>query len=153
MIKIFGDFCQFSAEKIAFFSKTNVTINLFTKSLHFFAKKIGENKFKNHNVGPSLGEFSPIGRLFSLGSFYYYESSPKFRLLFPQISLYIQFDKNGSGYILGDFFLIPIYLVTLLPFGSERQIKGSNFVNSKRERGTNKKKTFQFPKSAQSYIL
>jgi hypothetical protein len=122
------------------------------KNLHFFAKKIGENKFKNHNVGPSLGEFSPIGRLFSLGSFYYYQSSPKFRLLFPQISLYIQFDKNGSGYILGDFFLIPIYLVTLLPFGSERQIKGAT-LSTRNAKGGQTKKTFQFPKSAQSYYI
>jgi hypothetical protein len=32
MIIIFGDFCQFSVKKLAFFSKTNVMINLFFKN-------------------------------------------------------------------------------------------------------------------------
>jgi hypothetical protein len=32
MITIFGDFCQFSAKKLAFFSKTIVMINFFCKS-------------------------------------------------------------------------------------------------------------------------
>jgi hypothetical protein len=33
MIIIFGDFCQFSAKKLAFFSKTNVMINFFLQKL------------------------------------------------------------------------------------------------------------------------
>jgi hypothetical protein len=31
MITIFCDFCQFSAKKLAFFSKTNLMINFFSK--------------------------------------------------------------------------------------------------------------------------
>jgi hypothetical protein len=31
MITIFSDFCQFSAKKLAFFSKTNVMIKIFAK--------------------------------------------------------------------------------------------------------------------------
>jgi hypothetical protein len=31
MITIFGDFCQFSAKKLAFFSKTDVMINILYK--------------------------------------------------------------------------------------------------------------------------
>jgi hypothetical protein len=31
MIIIFGDFCQFSAKKLAFFSKTNIMISFFQK--------------------------------------------------------------------------------------------------------------------------
>jgi hypothetical protein len=33
MITIFCDFCQFSGEKIGFFSKTNVMITIFAKKL------------------------------------------------------------------------------------------------------------------------
>jgi hypothetical protein len=50
MITIFCDFSPFSAKKMAFFSKTNVMINLFqnlalfvVKSANFFAKFFGEN--------------------------------------------------------------------------------------------------------------
>jgi hypothetical protein len=52
MIKFFCDFCQFSVKKLAFFSKTNVMINFFSKSgfvlsqkTPFFAKFLGENIF------------------------------------------------------------------------------------------------------------
>jgi hypothetical protein len=50
MITIFCDFCQFSAKKMAFFSKTNVMINFFqnlalfrVKNANFSAKFFGEN--------------------------------------------------------------------------------------------------------------
>jgi hypothetical protein len=50
MITIFCEFSLFSAKKLAFFSKTNVMINLFqnlalfgVKSANFFAKLFGEN--------------------------------------------------------------------------------------------------------------
>jgi hypothetical protein len=76
MITIFCDFSQFSAKKLAFFLNTNVMINLFSKfsfvlsqKRQFFAKFFGENILKNHNIGPRLGEFSPVGWLFTLGSF------------------------------------------------------------------------------------
>jgi hypothetical protein len=36
---------------------------------NFLIKFLGENIFKNHNIGPRLCEFSPIGRVFTLGSF------------------------------------------------------------------------------------
>jgi hypothetical protein len=39
MITIFCDFCQFSAKKLAFFSKTNVVINFFSKSSSSLSKK------------------------------------------------------------------------------------------------------------------
>jgi hypothetical protein len=51
MITIFCDFCQFSAKKLAFFSKANVMIKFLpkiavhslSKKRHFFAEKFGEN--------------------------------------------------------------------------------------------------------------
>jgi hypothetical protein len=50
MITIFGDFWQFSAKKLAFFSKTNVMINIlhnlalfWVKNANFFAEFFGEN--------------------------------------------------------------------------------------------------------------
>jgi hypothetical protein len=59
MITIFGDFCQFSAKKMALFSKTDVMLNILhnlalfwvTNGI-FFAEFFGENIFKNHNIGP-----------------------------------------------------------------------------------------------------
>jgi hypothetical protein len=53
MITIFGDFSQFSAEKIAFFLNTNVMINFFqylalfwVKNNNFLSKTFGENIFR-----------------------------------------------------------------------------------------------------------
>jgi hypothetical protein len=53
MITIFCDFYQFSAKKLAFFLKTNVTITIFAKTSFvlsqnaiIFAKFFGENIFK-----------------------------------------------------------------------------------------------------------
>jgi hypothetical protein len=50
MITIFGDFRQFLAKKLAFFSKTNVMIKIFhnlalfwVKNANFFAEFFGEN--------------------------------------------------------------------------------------------------------------
>jgi hypothetical protein len=54
MITIFCDFWQFSAKKLAFFSKTNVMINIlhnlaliWVKKRQFFRRK----NLKNHNIG------------------------------------------------------------------------------------------------------
>jgi hypothetical protein len=59
MITIFCDFCQFSAKKLAFFSKTNVMTTIFqklavafAKNSNIFANFFGENILKNHNIGP-----------------------------------------------------------------------------------------------------
>jgi hypothetical protein len=59
MITIFCDFRQFSAKKLAFFSKPNVMIKFlhylalfWVKNANYFAKIFGENIFKNHNIGP-----------------------------------------------------------------------------------------------------
>jgi hypothetical protein len=59
MITIFGVFRQFSAKKLAFFSKTNVMITffipnlaLFVKNAKFFAHFFGENILFNHNIDP-----------------------------------------------------------------------------------------------------
>jgi hypothetical protein len=53
MITIFGEFGQFSAKKLAFFSKINVMIKFFqnsalflVKNANFFAKFFGENILK-----------------------------------------------------------------------------------------------------------
>jgi hypothetical protein len=66
MITIFCDFCQISAKKLAFFSKTNVMITIFAKTSFVLSQKrqsfpefFGEKK--NHNIGPWLGDFSPLG--------------------------------------------------------------------------------------------
>jgi hypothetical protein len=62
-----------------------------------------------------MGEFSPNGRLFPLGSFFHYCRSPNFWLLvFLRKSYVLTLTKNVLGYILGDF-LIPTHLVTLNP--------------------------------------
>jgi hypothetical protein len=60
MITIFGDFRQFSAKKLAFFSKTNVTIifwhNLssfvLSQKRQFFHNFFRQKYFKNHSIGP-----------------------------------------------------------------------------------------------------
>jgi hypothetical protein len=59
MITIFCDFCQFSAKKLAFFSKTYVMINCFSKfgfvlshKRQFFANCFRRKYLKNHNIGP-----------------------------------------------------------------------------------------------------
>jgi hypothetical protein len=52
MITIFCDFCQFSAKKLAFFSKTNFMITIFlavpslSKNANILAKYFGENIFE-----------------------------------------------------------------------------------------------------------
>jgi hypothetical protein len=51
-----------------------------------------------------LGDFSRIGRFFSLGSFFKYKRSPKFGASFFDSKRYVQFlTKYGLGNILGDF--------------------------------------------------
>jgi hypothetical protein len=59
MIIIFGVFCQFSAKKLAFFSKTNVMITIFAKTSislskkrQFFRQIFRRKYFHNHNIGP-----------------------------------------------------------------------------------------------------
>jgi hypothetical protein len=58
MITIFCDFCQFSAKKMALFSKTNVMIKflhnlaLFSVKMSFLADFFRRKYLKNHNIGP-----------------------------------------------------------------------------------------------------
>jgi hypothetical protein len=60
-----------------------------------------------------LVEFSPIGRLFSLGRFLKIaEVALILGHFFPRETSYVCFDKNGLGYTLGDFFS-QTHLVTL----------------------------------------
>jgi hypothetical protein len=54
-----------------------------------------------------LGEFSPIGRLFSLGSFLINRGAQNFGLIFPQIKLYIMFGPKILGLYFGRFFTNP----------------------------------------------
>jgi hypothetical protein len=52
MITIFCDTCQFSAKKMAFFSKTDVMITIFCDFCQFSAKKMvffSKNKCYDHN--------------------------------------------------------------------------------------------------------
>jgi hypothetical protein len=64
MITIFCDFRQFSTKKLAFFSKTNVMINLFkiylffSQKRQFFRKNFRPKYFLNHNIGPWTIKFS-----------------------------------------------------------------------------------------------
>jgi hypothetical protein len=60
MITIFCNFSQFSAKKLAFFSKTNVMIKILHNLVLFWVKN--DNSFrwifrrkylKNHNIGPN----------------------------------------------------------------------------------------------------
>jgi hypothetical protein len=58
-----------------------------------------KNSNAKHKV-TRLGEFSPIGRLFTLGSFLNYKSRSNFRsTFFRRKKGRINFDKNGLGYI------------------------------------------------------
>jgi hypothetical protein len=94
VITIFCDFWQFSAKKFAFFSKTNVMIKILhnlalfgvknANLLQFFSAKI----FKIHNIGPSF--------------FWQLWSSPHKWATF-STALH-NYDNNGLGYTLGDFF-------------------------------------------------
>jgi hypothetical protein len=59
IITIFCDFCQFSTNNLAFFSKANATITfsakllfVWVKNANVFAKLFGEIFFENHNIGP-----------------------------------------------------------------------------------------------------
>jgi hypothetical protein len=61
MITIFGDLWQFSAKKLAFFSKTNDMIKIlhnsasfWVKNAYFSAEFFWRKYFKNHNIGPCL---------------------------------------------------------------------------------------------------
>jgi hypothetical protein len=64
-----------------------------------------------------FGGFSHIGRLFSYGGFLKItEVAHIFGYFIQRLILCINYDKNGTGYVLGDFFKPP--LVTLIfPFG------------------------------------
>jgi hypothetical protein len=63
-----------------------------------------------------LGEFSPVGRLFTLGSFSEIaEVAPNFRAAIFSGKIYaLILTFNGLGYILGDFFSSKTQMVTLL---------------------------------------
>jgi hypothetical protein len=64
MIAIFGDFCQFSAKKLPFFSKTNVMVKFLqklavvsAKNANIFVKFLGKNILKII-TSPEAGFFS-----------------------------------------------------------------------------------------------
>jgi hypothetical protein len=62
--------------------------------------KIAENF--DHNIDPELGEFSSIGRLFTLRNFLKISEDQIFGLLFFQRKSYVFIlTKNWLGYILG----------------------------------------------------
>jgi hypothetical protein len=78
MITIFSDFWQFSAKKLAFFSKTNVIIKILHNLPSFVLSQkrqfFRRNNLNNHNIGlrnrvTRLCEFSPTGWLLTRGSF------------------------------------------------------------------------------------
>jgi hypothetical protein len=59
MITIFGNFRQFSAKKLAFFSQTNVMIKILhnlgfvlSQKRQFFRRIFRQKYLKNHNIGP-----------------------------------------------------------------------------------------------------
>jgi hypothetical protein len=59
MITIFGNFRQFSAKKLAFFSQTNVMIKILhnlgfvlSQKRQFFRQILRQKYLKNHNIGP-----------------------------------------------------------------------------------------------------
>jgi hypothetical protein len=66
MITIFCDFCQISAKKLEFFSKTNVMITIFAKTSFVLSQKrqffrwiFRRKVLQNHNIGPrSVEQFS-----------------------------------------------------------------------------------------------
>jgi hypothetical protein len=73
-----ANFRQFSAKKLAFFLKTIVMIKILHNLALLWVKNaifcwnFRRKYFKNHNIGPRvtrLGDFSPVGRLFTLGRF------------------------------------------------------------------------------------
>jgi hypothetical protein len=112
MRTIFGGFCQFLSKKLAFFSKTNVMIKIlhisplfWLKNANFFAEFFLRKYFLNHNIGPRLGEFSPIWLIVYFGQLIEnYRSSPDFcATFFPRLRLCINFDNRGLGFTLGVF--------------------------------------------------
>jgi p-aminobenzoyl-glutamate transporter AbgT len=73
--KILAKILECFAQTAATFSKNLIITLVFEKNAHFLPK-IAENW--DHNIDPRLGEFSPIGRWFSMGSsFENYRSIPK----------------------------------------------------------------------------
>jgi hypothetical protein len=74
MITNFCDFCQISAKKWRFSQKT-IAMIFFAKISSSLSKKtptfspiFRRKYFKNHDICPRLGEFSPIGLLLTLDS-------------------------------------------------------------------------------------
>jgi hypothetical protein len=69
MIAIFGDFRQFSAKRMAFFSLTNVTIKIFhnlalfwVKRANFFRQFFLQKYFKIITSAPGKNVFSTVGK-------------------------------------------------------------------------------------------
>jgi hypothetical protein len=64
MIPIFCDFRQFSAKKLAFFSKTIVMTKILENpavvwaKMPFFANFVWRKYYQNHNIGPSYSLFT-----------------------------------------------------------------------------------------------
>jgi hypothetical protein len=82
------------------FSKSNSTLS---KKRQYFRQIFRRKYFENHNIGPRLGEFSPIEPLFSLlSSFKNYRKSPHFWDTLSTVKA-INLGKNGLCYILRFF--------------------------------------------------
>jgi hypothetical protein len=113
MITIFGDFCQFSAKKLAFFSKTNVMIKIlhilawfWVKNANFFAEFFGENILKIITSVPDGANFRSMGDCFHTHGrvFLNVIISPKFwATFFVSIDYLFILTILGLGYNLGDF--------------------------------------------------
>jgi hypothetical protein len=73
-----------------------------------FCRKIWRKYLKNQNIGPRLGEFSPIGWLFrNFGQFIENgRSRPNFGATISHCNSYlcINFEKNWLSCVFGDFF-------------------------------------------------
>jgi hypothetical protein len=63
------------------------------------------SSWSRHQQGDQMGEFSPIGWLLNLGSFFLITKiEQSLGLIFAQCKLCIILTKNGLGYVLGNFF-------------------------------------------------
>jgi hypothetical protein len=125
MITIFGDF----------FSKNNVMIKIlhtlalfWAKNAIFFANFFVN--FLNHNIGPTLGVFSPFGRLFTLGNFVLKtvnECSPSFGAAYLILICWIW--KIWTSYVIMLMFSGGKYLSKLLSLVPGVNVLIFNFFN------------------------
>jgi hypothetical protein len=81
----------------------------------FFAEFFSENIFKNHNIGPRVGDFLPNGRLFTFGGFWSATSCaspPPLPSIFSDYSFLVHHPVNRGDLYLLTFVMASDYSVS-----------------------------------------